>query len=671
MSELRLEAWSMPAAELGPENPLPPLELRPDLHVFTGSEGIPDDIMRNMTYGHLHTHLPYTMQDGYTRQRHPRKFPVAVLENEFLRATFLLEFGGRLWSLVHKPDGRELLYVNPVFQPANLAIRNAWFSGGVEWNIGTIGHSPFTCSPLFAARVTGGDGTPILRLYEWERIRQVPFQMDICLPDGSPVLLVFCRITNPHAETIPMYWWSNIAVPEADDVRVIVPADHAYRFGYEGRGLEVIPVPIHEGADITYSTRSRRAIDYFFHVPDEERPWITALDGEGKGLIQFSTARLKGRKLFLWGTGHGGNAWQRWLSGNGSPYIEIQAGLARTQLEHLPMPAGADWTWLEAYGLLGADPERVHSADWTLARQAVITQLERLMPREVLDQAHDRFKATAERSPTDILWRGSGWGALERIRREAMDEAPFCSGGLVFDEASLTDAQAPWLTLLHEGRFPDQPPEEAPHGYMVQAAWRELLEAALERQPDAGWLAWLHLGVMRFHDGDHDAARQAWNRSHAQTPTPWALRNLAVLDGSEGRLQEAADRYLQAHQMNPSLLPLAIETGKALLAAERPGEWLALLDDLPPAHQAHGRIRLLEAQAALAAGDLPRVKAVLDQRVIMEDLREGETALSDLWLAYHARRLSEEEGLPPDEALYSRVKRAYPVPPELDFRMTE
>jgi Domain of unknown function (DUF5107) len=50
--------------------------------------------------------------------------------------------GGRLWSLVHKPTGRELLHRNPNFWPANLALRNAWVAGGVEWNLGTIGHSP-------------------------------------------------------------------------------------------------------------------------------------------------------------------------------------------------------------------------------------------------------------------------------------------------------------------------------------------------------------------------------------------------------------------------------------------------------------------------------------------------------------------------------------------------
>jgi hypothetical protein len=53
-----------------------------------------------------------------------------VLENDILKATFMPVSGGRLWSLYHKPEQRELLNRNPVFQPANLANRNAWFSGG-------------------------------------------------------------------------------------------------------------------------------------------------------------------------------------------------------------------------------------------------------------------------------------------------------------------------------------------------------------------------------------------------------------------------------------------------------------------------------------------------------------------------------------------------------------
>ncbi|MDF1513863.1 MAG: DUF5107 domain-containing protein [Anaerolineae bacterium] len=94
--------------------------------------GIPAEMLLIMAYGHVPNILPYTIQDGCTRELCARAFRGAVLKNEYLRATFLLEIDGRLWSLLHKPSGRELLDTNPVFQPANLAFRNACFSGGVE-----------------------------------------------------------------------------------------------------------------------------------------------------------------------------------------------------------------------------------------------------------------------------------------------------------------------------------------------------------------------------------------------------------------------------------------------------------------------------------------------------------------------------------------------------------
>src|SRR5206468_1078732 len=131
--------------------------------------------------------LPYRMQDGYNRNKRVQGLPSLVLENEMLRATFLPGLGGRLASLYQKAAGRELLSRNPVFQPANLALRNAWFSGGIEWNPGgPPGHHYLTCSPVFAARVEGPDGAPILRIYEWDRVQRFPWQIDFHLPPGSP-----------------------------------------------------------------------------------------------------------------------------------------------------------------------------------------------------------------------------------------------------------------------------------------------------------------------------------------------------------------------------------------------------------------------------------------------------------------------------------------------------
>ena len=135
VTELRL-----PAAALGPENPLPVLG---------------EDMAKV---------LPCLLQDGYGRSRVETALPAVVLENDHLRATVLPGLGGRLYSLLHKASGRDLLFRNPVFQPANLALRNAWFAGGVEWNLGSTGHTTMTCAPMFAGTVDGPDGSPVLRL---------------------------------------------------------------------------------------------------------------------------------------------------------------------------------------------------------------------------------------------------------------------------------------------------------------------------------------------------------------------------------------------------------------------------------------------------------------------------------------------------------------------------
>lgn len=661
MSELRLETYRLPAAPLGADNPLPPFSPPSHQPVLSGKpESDPDA-------GYLPNYLPYSLQDGYNRQREVTDLKVAVLENDILKAVFLLEYGGRLWSLLHKPTGRELLYVNPMLQFGNLAIRNAWFSGGVEWNMGVIGHTPFTCSPLFAVRLSTPDGTPVLRLYEWERIRQAAYQIDIYLPDGSPVLYVRPRIVNPFDHPLPMYWWSNIAVPERADVRVIVPAPDAYQFALSVADLRTVALPVVDGTDVTYTTNGSRAADFFFRIPQNHRPWITALDANGTGLVQVSTAALRGRKLFLWGTGSGGKRWQEWLNGPATAYLEIQAGLAPTQLEYATIPPHAEVEWLEAYGLLQADPALVHGADWNAAQNAVESQIEHLLPYAAFEAEFKRGDVWKDMPSADIIQRGSGWGALEALRRQTVGQPAFAGAALNFD-ASLSADQQPWLTLLMTGRFPDSDAEPVA-GILTQHEWHALLEASLASAPDAGWEAWLHLGVMRFHTGDQDGAQRAWETSLIRRRTPWALRNLGWLARRQGQHEQAAILYAEAHALKPHLLPLLIETARALIDAGRAADCLALLDQASTARRATGRLRLLEVEAGLAAGDLERVGRLFDAGFDIADYREGDEMLTALWVRYHVARLSRDEGRPADEALTRRVRRDYPIPAQFDFRM--
>ncbi|NLF22051.1 MAG: DUF5107 domain-containing protein [Lentisphaerae bacterium] len=667
MTTLRVTQLTLPAADWGTENPLAPLAPVADEPApFQFGDGVPDEIRRQTGTGRHAGCLPYRPQDGYNRERHPREFRVAVLQNDVLCATFLLELGGRMVSLVHRPTQRELLAVNPVFQPANLAVRNAWFSGGVEWNIGVIGHSPLTCSPLHAERLDAPDGTPVLRLREWERIRQIPFQIDFWLPEASPVLYARVSIRNPSREEVPMYWWSNIAVPETPGTRVLAPADHAFRFDHHRR-MERVPLPHWRGMDISYPTAIDRAADFFFDVPDDQRPWIAAVGSDGCGLVQTSTRRLRGRKLFVWGMAPGGRHWQSFLTDGGPPYIELQAGLARTQAECLPMPPGAEWNWTEAYGLLTVPPADVHGVEWAAACRQAEQRLNKLLPLTTLARQAAIGDGIAARPAGARVQVGSGWGGLE-ARRLERTKALASMPGRAFANDPLGPDQAPWLQLLEHGTFPALPPEAPPGCWMVQREWRTLLEAALLSGGADHWLGWLHAGVMRHAAGDRAGAAQAWTRSLKHARTAWALRNLAVLARQENRPDEAIGLLDEACALAPAVLPLGIEWGTVLLEAHRPGDWLVRAARLAPAVRAHGRIRLLVARGHLARNELDAAEAILLAPLEICDIREGETILSDTWFALAARRLALETGLPVDDALRTRARQTYPLPPHLDFR---
>ncbi|KOU25654.1 hypothetical protein ADK52_11490 [Streptomyces sp. WM6372] len=631
---VRRAVLNLPAAPLGPENPLPVLRAPADAHTLDerSREGLPRDMARQIGYEPLRSLLPVRMRDGYRRRRQEGEFEAVVIENAHLRVTVLPGLGGRVHSLVHLPTGRELLYRNPVFQPANFALNGAWFSGGIEWNIGATGHTTLSCAPLHAALVPAPDGGVMVRLWEWERLRDLPFQVDLWLPEDSEFLYVGVRVRNPHERAAPVYWWSNIAVPEDSGTRVLAPADEAWHFGYE-RALRRIPVPRWEDEDRTYPLRSEYPADFFYEVPDGARPWIASLDAEGRGLVQTSTARLRGRKLFVWGSGEGGRRWQEWLTEPGTGgYAEVQAGLARTQLEHVRLEAGAEFSWLEAYGPLAADPGPVHGPDWASARSAAQTALAAALPPERVEEAYEAWRGSADTEPGERLAAGSGWGALEVL----------CGGhklpGTPFPESGLGEAQAPWLELWRTGVFP-APRRVAPPGpSLVAPHWRDMLETA-----PADPLTEYHLGVAQWHAGDVAQAVRSWERGLALAPSRWPLlRCLAVADALAGDPARAAQRYAEAFEdlaeesrggepWTAAESALGREAMTTLLASGRLPAARAVWDRLRPALREEGRFRLLAARLLAAEGHVGAARRVFEDGFELPDLREGDEVLSEVW----------------------------------------
>ncbi|MFF9281435.1 DUF5107 domain-containing protein [Streptomyces griseosporeus] len=645
VTTIRRAVVTLPAAPLGPDNPLPALRPLDEVHRIDDRDkaGLPRDMARQIGHAPLRSLLPVRVRDGYDRTRVPRDLDALVVENDRLRATVLPGLGGRVTSLLHKPTGRELLYRNPVVQPANFALNGAWYSGGIEWNIGATGHTTLSCAPLHAARVPAPDGGEMLRLWEWERLRDLPFQVDLWLPDGSDFLYVGVRVRNPHERPVPAYWWSNIAVPE--ECRVLAPAEEAWHFGYQRR-LRRVPVPSYDGVDRTYPLNSTYAADYFYEVPEGRRRWIAVLGADGHGLVQTSTDVLRGRKLFVWGAGTGGRRWQRWLTEPGTGgYCEIQAGLARTQLEHVRLEPESEVAWLEAYGPLEAEP----AGEWPSVVDAAEARLAAALPRAAVDAAYEAWKPYADTEPGEALAAGSGWGALEVLR------GGFKLPGTPFDEAALGEPQAPWLHLLRTGALPEPDGAAPPGESLVAPHWRDMLETA-----PATPLTEYHLGVAQWHAGDRAQAVRSWERALPHAPSRWPLlRCLAVADREGGHHERAADRYAEAFDdlcrerrdsdavWTAATAALGREAVEALLAAGRAAPARAVWERLHPATRERGRFRLLLAALLLAEGRPDAAREVFDAGFEVADLREGDESIGRLWA-----RLTDD-----------------PLPARYDFRM--
>jgi tetratricopeptide (TPR) repeat protein len=203
---------------------------------------------------------------------------------------------------------------------------------------------------------------------------------------------------------------------------------------------------------------------------------------------------------------------------------------------------------------------------------------------------------------------------------------------------------------------------------MIQPEWRRLLEDAVNAGRGDHWLSWLHLGVMYYAEKNMEAAKQAWEKSLGLEPSPLAYRNLAVLAKREKRLSEAADMLLAARRMAPEMFSLAVECCRALIEAGRSHDVLELMKNLPQHIHDRGRMRIMEAQAAMKIDDLQKVEEILQSRPLVSDVREGEVTLSNLWFEMHEKRIAAAENLPIDDKLRQRVRRDYPPPSWLDFR---
>ena len=580
----------------------------------------------------------YKMQNSYGKTRVNRKYRAAILENEHLKAVFLPELGGRLWSLYSKKYNKDLIYENDSLRLANLALCNAWFAGGVEFNVGMKGHSPFTCRPLFTKRARGILSNDILCMYEYEEIRSTAWSVEATLREDE--LLIKVTIKNVSESDTYTYWWSNIAAKEKD-TRVFVPADSTYVTSYRDGGYRITREQVSE--EMSYPRHTKPSRDYFYDIPADSTKWISAIEGDGVGLLHTSDNNLQGRKTFLWGTGRGGEHWNSKLAGAGN-YIEIQAGLAKTQFEHLLLGKGEMISFTESYSAIEVDPRDSYEN----TKKAIA---------KIADKRKERDEAFIKVSSEPPIIYGSprGYFAEKLYGKSLLD-------GLEFPNDSVTEEFRYYEKLLNG--------ENATGNGSTAFVKDPLFKDLILKKKDLDAFDLYALSMIAFANKEFIEAEKLLNDALKIKKELYIICAAALFALYVSEDKSAAIGYArEAIAIAPRDVTVAVLYGEVATATRNYSEFIEYFNSASDVILREGRARLYQGKSLIELDRPEEAEEYINKKLSIPDLREGEYSASTLWCELYGRIISKKRGIPRSELTTERILEEYPLPYELDYRM--
>lgn len=677
--QIRKEEIEIPGAMLLAENPLPMFRAPEHDQVFLSDGTLTPEELVGLGKHTGFRVLPYRMQDRFTRERTLRKYTVIVVENDILRAKFLPGYGGRLYSLWHKIKKRELIFKNPVFQPANLAIRDAWFSGGIEWNVGQLGHAYHTCDDIYFARCKTAQNEVFIRLYDYVRTTGLFWQVDIHLPDQSEFLYAHIKIINDTNHTQPLYWWTNIAVPEKG-CRVFSQSSeliyiHSQSLLNEGDihcyGHARMPhIPDFPDKDISYPENFKYASEYFFqNAINDQNPWEAVSYPDGFTFLERSTQPLDTRKMFCWGQHSGGRNWVSHLSESSqNAYIEIQAGLTPTQSHGADILPNSEISFTQVFGCTYIDASKAMASSWNNACKYVQGITDEMLPSNQLNILHQQYLADAKLPCAEILHSGHGWAALENMRRTIQNE-PLIPSHLSFSLEG-NEAENVWRSLLNGESLAHFDSLSLPNSWMVDPAWRPFLFTAIEQSLDNP-APLIYLGVLEYENQQYDLACDLWNKANQIYPTVIALRCLAIAYSRKLQIDQALVWMRQAFKLQEKhpTVQIACEFLSLLSQAKYYSEMWQIYQALPANIANDERILIEMCPAALELGHEEFLEKAYQYPFAV--IREGENQMCEIWFRHQAKKQARKTDRTDLDVLLQKIRRTEIPPKNIDFRLVQ
>ena len=335
-------------------------------------------------YGVAHIY-PYTLQDEIASEPAETTYRTLELENRYLRLTVLPELGGRVHSVYDKISGRDVFYRNSVIRFAPLAIRGAFFSGGVEFSF-PVAHAPTTSSPVNWALRENEDGSATASVGALEHLSGMRWTVSLTLFPDRCAVAQDVRLFNPTPIPGRYHYWTNASLHADEQTEFIYPLRRVRSYEFAGTAswpiarLDLIAgqagLPGMEGVPMWPAERMHSPISFRWEKDMLAQVSIFGrevasnffgawLHSENAGYAHYADASdVAGMKLWSWGRSKVGVVNQTALTDDGSLYAETQCGVMETQLDFDFLPPGATKAWREWWlplrglgGLSCASPE--------------------------------------------------------------------------------------------------------------------------------------------------------------------------------------------------------------------------------------------------------------------------------------------------------------------------
>ncbi|HGY5074936.1 TPA: DUF5107 domain-containing protein [Citrobacter gillenii] len=291
---------------------------------------------------------PYGVVDTLTGEREMREYQGIWMENYFIRILLLPELGGRIHRAYDKVKQRDFVYYNEVVKPALVGLLGPWISGGIEFNWPQH-HRPTTFMPVDFTLQTGEHGEQTVWMGEVEPMRGLQVMAGFTLYPDRALVEITGKVFNGNDTPRHFLWWANPAVKGGDDHQSVFPPDVTAVFDHGKRDVSAFPIATGTYYKVDYSagvdiSRYRNVpVPTSYMAEKSDYDFVGAWHhGERGGLLHVADHHISpGKKQWTWGHGEFGQAWDRQLTDENGPYIELMTGVFT---DNQP-----DFTWLAPY----------------------------------------------------------------------------------------------------------------------------------------------------------------------------------------------------------------------------------------------------------------------------------------------------------------------------------